>query len=375
MIPIDSWQRLPARAIWFGLLSSLAVALVLIGVAILLQSAGSAGTLKCHGSPCGGMSGNLVAGFIYLFAIYLVGRSVLHFKTFAFLLTDRTLTTVAGFFYQSSTTCRFDRIQDVDTVRGPIHALLGLKTVSVWTASPDQFARNKRQPDARIVLDVERAGWLRDYLSNPPVVTGSNSSPGGVVSPSALLQTAPRANAGLVLVLCAVAALAVPALWIWNAATVMRPSPASTAASPAVGGAKSMPPQRVVPPAQPVHSDVPVQAVPADYAIACAVHGSGAIDQVIPCAKFSEAQRCQHEADFPSNPTAAPAVLTVVNRSGEPIRFYWLDRSGTRTLYASLPPGGHVSQQSHIGAHWLLSTRDDQCIAIFNAATTTIGIF
>ena len=126
---------------------------------------------------------------------------------------------------------------------------------------------------------------------------------------------------------------------------------------------------------QPVHSDVPVQAVPADYAIACAIHGSGDIDQVIPCAKFSEAQRCQHEADFPSNPTTVPAVLTVVNRSSEPIRFYWLDRSGTRALYASLPPGGHVSQQSHIGAHWLLSTRDDQCIAIFNAATMTIGIF
>jgi hypothetical protein len=126
---------------------------------------------------------------------------------------------------------------------------------------------------------------------------------------------------------------------------------------------------------QPAHSDVPAQAVPADYAIACAMHGSGDINAVIPCDKFGEAQRCQHEADFPSNPTPPPAVLTVVNRSSEPIRFYWLDRSGTRTLYASLPPGGHVSQQSHIGAHWLLATREDQCIAIFDAATMTIGIF
>jgi membrane protein YdbS with pleckstrin-like domain len=369
MIPLDSWQRLPSRAIWFGLLSSLAVALVLIGVAILLQSAGSAGTLRCHGATCSGMSGSLIAGFIYLFAIHLVGRSVLHFKTFAFLLTDRTLTTVAGYFYQSSTTCRFDRIQDVDMVRGPIRALLGLKTVSVWTASPDQFARNNRQPDARIVLDVDRADWLRDYLSNPPAVTGGNSMPGSVVSPSALLRTAPRANAGLVLVLCAVAALAVPALWIWKAATVIRPSTAPTVQSPAVASAHLQQPR------QSPRSDVPAQAVPADYAIACAIHGSGDINAVIPCAKFSEAQRCQHEADFPSNPTTAPAVLTVVNRSSEPIRFYWLDRSGMRALYASLPPGGHVSQQSHPGAHWLLSTRDDQCIAIFSAATMTIGIF
>jgi membrane protein YdbS with pleckstrin-like domain len=375
MIPIDSWQRLPSRAIWFGLLASLALALVLIGVAVLMQSSGSAGTLKCHGAPCSRMSGSLVAGFICLFAIYLVGRSVLHFKTFAFLLTDRTLTTVAGYFFQSSTTCRFDRIQDVDTVRGPIHAILGLKTVSVWTASPDQFVRGKRRPDARIVLDAENADWLRDYVSNPPTGTGGNSSAGSAVSPSALLQSAPRANVGLVLVLLIIAALGVPAVLLWKTTSISHPSASMTPATAPVGAARSAPSPRPLPIQQPAQSEVPAQAVPADYTIACAIHGSGDIDQVIPCAKFSEAQRCQHEADFPSNPTAAPAVLTVVNRSREPIRFYWLDRSGTRTLYASLPPGGHVSQQSHAGAHWLLSTRDDQCIAIFNAATMTIGIF
>ncbi|MGA2397829.1 MAG: hypothetical protein ABSG30_07190 [Steroidobacteraceae bacterium] len=68
-------------------------------------------------------------------------------------------------------------------------------------------------------------------------------------------------------------------------------------------------------------------------------------------------------------------MLTVVNRSDEHVKFYWLDPSGSRALYASLPPSGHVTQQSHIGAHWLVSTQDDRCIAIFNAATMTIGIY
>src|ERR1700722_14850778 len=135
MVPLHSWQRLPPKASWFGLLTSLSVALGLIGVAILIQSSGNAGTLRCNGAPCGGNSGSLVAGFIYLFAIYLVGRSVLHFTTFAFLLTDRTISTVAGYLYRSSTTVRFDRIQDVDTVQGPLLSVLGLKTVSVWTGS------------------------------------------------------------------------------------------------------------------------------------------------------------------------------------------------------------------------------------------------
>jgi VHL beta domain len=93
------------------------------------------------------------------------------------------------------------------------------------------------------------------------------------------------------------------------------------------------------------------------------------------CADSSEAQRCARETDFPSQPTAEPAELTVVNRSDEAVKFYWLDRSGSRALYAALPPGGHVQQQSHIGAHWLVSTQDGKCLGIFNAATMTIGIF
>jgi membrane protein YdbS with pleckstrin-like domain len=393
MILLNSWQRLPPRAIWFGVLTSLCVTIVLVGVASLVQLSGSARTLKCTGSMCGSMSGSLVAGFIYLYSIYLVGRSVLYYKTFAFLLTDRTLTTVAGYFHQNSSTFRFDRIQDIDTVRGPIHAILGVKTVAIWTASPDQFVRNKRRPDGRIVLDCDSADWLRDYLSNPPAPSVDPSA-GSAVRQSALLKTAPRGNVGLAIALCAAAALAVPVLVFWKDAKVIRPpeamAPAITAApavatplprrqpstprQQAVRAVQSSPTQQPVP-VRVAQSAAPVQAVPDDYAIACAIHGSGDINGVIPCAKFGEAQRCPRETDFPSKPTSEPAVLTVFNRSNEDLKFYWLNPSGTRTLYASLPPGGHVNQQSHIGAHWLVSSKNDRCIAIFDAATTTIGIF
>jgi hypothetical protein len=81
------------------------------------------------------------------------------------------------------------------------------------------------------------------------------------------------------------------------------------------------------------------------------------------------------ETEFASKPMPPPAMLTVVNRSNEAVRFYWLDRTGARALYASLPPGGHVTQQSHVGAHWLVATEDDRCLAIFDAATMTIGIY
>jgi hypothetical protein len=177
----------------------------------------------------------------------------------------------------------------------------------------------------------------------------------------------------LSLLLCAAAALALPAVLIWKATTVIRPGGAVVVSPPSVDSAAEIAPQISPPPA--VKPQAVTRAPSDDYTIACAIHGSGDIDDVIPCAKFGEAQRCQHEVDFPSRPTSQSAVLSVVNRSGEEIKFYWLNTSGARTLYASLPPGGHVSQQSHIGAYWLLSTRDERCIAIFNATTMTIGIF
>jgi hypothetical protein len=176
----------------------------------------------------------------------------------------------------------------------------------------------------------------------------------------------------LSLLVGAVTALALPAVLIWKATTVNRPAMAAVASAPAAVAAAETAPQ-ISPSA--VKPGAVTLAPSDDYTIACAIHGSGDIDDVIPCAKFSEAQRCQREADFPSKPTSEPAALSIVNRSDEEIKFYWLNTSGARTLYASLPPGGHVRQQSHIGVHWLLSTRDERCIAIFNAATMTIGIF
>jgi hypothetical protein len=57
------------------------------------------------------------------------------------------------------------------------------------------------------------------------------------------------------------------------------------------------------------------------------------------------------------------------------VKFYWLNATGNRSLYATLPHGGCVDQQSRTGAHWLVSTANGQCLGVFDAATTKIGIF
>jgi hypothetical protein len=152
-------------------------------------------------------------------------------------------------------------------------------------------------------------------------------------------------------------------------------APANAPASAAAPATADVASQSVVRHRVPASPPAQAVQVPPDYAVACAIHDSGSIDGVIPCAKFGEAKRCVRETEFASKPMPPPAMLTVVNRSNEAVRFYWLDRTGARALYASLPPGGHVTQQSHVGAHWLVATEDDRCLAIFDAATMTIGIY
>jgi hypothetical protein len=124
---------------------------------------------------------------------------------------------------------------------------------------------------------------------------------------------------------------------------------------------------------QPLQSEAGAEAK--SYTTSCAIHPPEGLGGVGLCADLKEGGRCGHEADFRSHPTQEPAVLSVVNRSSEIVRFYWLDLSGARALYASLPPGGHVDQQSHIGAYWLASTADGHCVGIISAATKTVGIF
>jgi membrane protein YdbS with pleckstrin-like domain len=374
MIPLNSRQGLPPSAFWYVTLRSLAAALFLILIGSLFQLTSSSANVACRGLLCGHMSGGRTSALIYLFAIFLVVNAILRYKWFSFVLTDKNISIDSGVLFRRSTTIRFDRIQDVNTIRNPLHMMLGLASVAIWTASLDQRVGNANRPDGLIVLDADTAEWLKEYLSDPPTARGGDSAPSRN-SPSAAGGSSARpGSASSVLILIFAAALGLVFLVLRHSTPVTAPA-ASTAPSapsaPTLPGPASV--ARHVRKVQPVQSEADAEAK--SYTTSCAIHQPGGVDGVGPCADLKEGGRCEHEADFRSHPTQEPAVLTVVNRSSEIVRFYWLDLSGARTLYASLPPGGHVDQQSHIGAYWLASTAGGRCVGIISAATKTVGIF
>src|SRR5580658_9623977 len=134
MIPLNSRQGLPPNALWYLLLRSLGVAILIILIGALAQLAASAPNARCSGLLCGKISGGAVAVLLYLSAVILVVNAVLRYKWFSFVLTDKSLSVNAGVIFQSSTTFRFDKIQDIDAFRGPLRMWLGLKSVAIWTA-------------------------------------------------------------------------------------------------------------------------------------------------------------------------------------------------------------------------------------------------
>jgi membrane protein YdbS with pleckstrin-like domain len=375
MIPLNTRQGLPIAAFWYMALRSLCVAvfLVILGRLFQIMPAGS-----CRGPLCPAIYSGLISILFYASAAQLVVNAVLRFKYFWFVLTDKSISINSGILMRRSCTIRFDRIQDVDTFRGPLHMMFGLTSVAIWTASLDQRAGRVNRPDGLIVLDSATADWLREYLSDPAPASGAPRAGGE--------QVIANAPGGLVILM--IAALPVVGLiGFWrlsspNSSAADTGAPAPPAATSAashphvVRPALAPKPTRLAAanPAAPTNPAGPTMTnPPAQYGLSCTIRKS--LDGMKQCGELKQAGRCEHEADFRSRPTDEPAVLTVVNRSDETVKFYWLDRSGSRALYATLSPGGHVNQPSHIGAHWLVSTQDEHCIGIFSAETMAVGIF
>jgi membrane protein YdbS with pleckstrin-like domain len=370
MIPLNVPRPFAANALWYMVARCLLAVLLLIVIAFVFQLGAAAPGASCSGALCGRVSGNQIAGFLYLYGALLLAGAVLKFRSSSFVLTDKSISVASGIFFQNSSTIRFERIQDVATRRDPLLMLLGLTAVAIWTASPDQRIGKSKRPDGLVILDSADADWLKNYLAEPGTAPGV--PPGTPADASATHSSVLPMLAALGLAtLIAVAGVilwrkpSVPAVDAAALRTTAIPAPTAAAGDLRPHHAK----RHVV-----AASPAAAAATQPVYAIACAIR-SGAGAAVAPCAELDQAQRCQHESDFGSAPTAEAADLTVANRSAEEVKFFWLDRRGGRSLYATLPPGGQVTQQSHVGAHWLVATDDGRCIGIFNAATTSIGVF
>jgi membrane protein YdbS with pleckstrin-like domain len=364
MMALNTRQGLPPNALWYWVVRSAGMALILVAFASLFHL--GLAQPSCHGLLCGQSSGNALFIVVYLYGAVLVLRAVVNYRYFSFLITDKSILIESGLVVRNSRSFRFDRIQDTQTRQGPLRSLLGLKSVAIWTGSPDQWAGKTKQPDGQLLLTATDADWLRNYLS---------SADGSAARAAAPSPAAARTEIGLMPMLILAAIIALPLIALWNS-NMKTPAATTTtaAAQPAAAPAAAMAAPTAKTPAALRAAAIPTVA-DNTFTIACSIHEAGATVIVPACAELAEGRRCSHEENYPSLPTAQAAQMTIVNRSQEDLRLYWMNPTGGRALYAALTPGARVRQPSHIGAHWMVSARDASCIGIFDAGTITVGIF
>jgi membrane protein YdbS with pleckstrin-like domain len=302
MIPLNKPSQLPTAAAWYWVVRSLFVCGAIVLFAYLLHS--GLVSSSCRGALCGS-SGRGFTAFLYLFAAVLAARAILNALTCEFVLWDKSITINRGLIFRSSSTIRFDRIQDVRGSRGPLLDAFGLEAVALWTASPDQRVGNSRRPDGQLFLNLQDAEWLKQFLAepaaNPPTGRTQSGSPD---APGATGRRSPFAVASVLLIVAVLAAgllihvvhglHASPALAA--STTVRAPVPATDAlaASPKPSADNTRP--------------VPARGVDTSRALNCTLAGPNGEQSAIPC--HEQAERCAHERDFASAPLATPAAMT-----------------------------------------------------------------
>jgi hypothetical protein len=107
---------------------------------------------------------------------------------------------------------------------------------------------------------------------------------------------------------------------------------------------------------------------PAGYQVACSIQDSTGFrtcGETLP-------RSCDAENSYASQPSRESTGIVLVNRSGQPVKVYWLNFQGRRVLYQTLPPGGQQTQQTFVGHNWLVATMTEQCIGIFATAPAPI---
>ena len=68
---------------------------------------------------------------------------------------------------------------------------------------------------------------------------------------------------------------------------------------------------------------------------------------------------------FKSSDQEIGAKLTFSNKSGQPVKVFWLDHAGERKFYKTLEDGEKYDQETFLGHGWLVADADDNAWSVY----------
>ena len=110
---------------------------------------------------------------IFFTLIMIIGLPVyivllIDYVFFKFIIEENKMTVNSGLLIKHSKSIPFDRIQNIESIRGVLSQLFGLSTVKIWTASASQIniakGSTENKPESSFILKTEDAEWLKNFI-------------------------------------------------------------------------------------------------------------------------------------------------------------------------------------------------------------------
>lgn len=85
-----------------------------------------------------------------------------------FVVDENKITINSGILLKRSKSIAFNKVQNIENVKGLLRQQFGLSTVKIWTSSPSQIkirkAESENRPDGTLTLENSDADWLKNYI-------------------------------------------------------------------------------------------------------------------------------------------------------------------------------------------------------------------
>jgi len=93
---------------------------------------------------------------------------LLYFNSLTFVVENDKITINSGVIVKRSNSISFNRVQNVENIRGVLARLFGLSKVSIWTSSPEQIKVYRKEtihkPAGSLELTVADGEWLKSFI-------------------------------------------------------------------------------------------------------------------------------------------------------------------------------------------------------------------
>lgn len=154
MIELNTPNKLPPKVKWYNLTKIILLILVASFPFLLINK------------------GAWFLGF-FLFFVFFVGLPafvyfLLCYKFLTFIVENDRITINSGIIIKRSKSIPFDKIQNVDNVRGILARLFGISEVNIWTSSPEQIQVYQKEtvhkPAGSLELNVADGERLKNFI-------------------------------------------------------------------------------------------------------------------------------------------------------------------------------------------------------------------